>query len=1450
MATIEQAPPGHDISSVEVTSPLQNLLARAYAVDWATIFYVTIFIIAVLSRLINLGDRVMSHDESLHVKFSWDLWKNGIFQHTPLMHGPVLFHMTALMYALFGDNDFSGRLYPAILGIIMVMMPKLLFERWLGKRGAMVTSILLLISPMVLYHNRYIREDTPALFFTLLMVYAIFAYLDGVRPRQVRWLALLAASTLLSLASKESGFMYIAAFGLVLTIYWLLQVTQGIRSGKTDPIVGWVIGLAIAVLAVGGLSYGVGSKLSDVFAAGGTQISGGMLAVPIFLIVAVVFAVLIKPIRFVLEEVADRANSMFKLVLAGLIVGTIAALAVTCVTHIITDQQIERSRVAWTNYDQQIAQMQAAPPVQLDQAGQPAQPINSAPIEPTEPRPEALVNRSIIWIVLAASVLALAVVGTALLRFSRSPRLPWMDMAMIVLFAIAFCVALIIFEERSNIPKPGGGEETSATQLVNDIYLLPVWLGGIVLTAGILYLRFATRFWEALKAYPVFDVLITLGSLTLPWLSAVPMWLAGYALDANSFAADVVLKGILYTLPFVAVATAAGLSWNPTAWLLSAATFYSIFVFFYTTIFTNINGIATGLVGSLGYWLVQQGVRRGSQPQYYYLLLELPVYEYLPVIGSILAGIAGLFSLWRFRASRFEATDQAQEAYQANLLMQTMDTGIETGVDIGQTVEQAAMPTDPADPGDPAVTQISATNETIAQMETSEFVDPTVDPTAETPGAEPIVLESPQIDEPEWLERVPFMGFVGVWAVLIITFFTVAGEKMPWLTTQLTVPLIIATGWYIGSLMDKVDWEAFWQRTWGVILLSPILIIALFNVISPFFFGTRPFAGLERDDLLRTFTWMGALLVVGLICYGIYRIWRQVGTSQVIRVAALGFFALLALMTARTAWMAAYINYDYATEFMVYAHGAPAAKQIMTTIEDISKRTTDGLNAKVAYDDKVSWPGSWYFRNYTSGSFKGDMSGVSDLDQYVAIVVGDEHAAKVDTQVGDLFYKFNYIRLWWPMQDYFDLNMGRVDNIFDISGNATLPAGWVNPAMLRQGLWDIWWNRDYSAYAKATNKTMDVSQWPVADRMSVYIRKDVAAQIWDYGTGSTRVNTLPSDPFKALHCEGCAANAVFGGQGNQPGLLDHPRDISAGPDGNLYVADALNSRIVVFSPDGAYLNQLGTPGSVEQNAPGGTFHEPWGIAVGNDGKIYIADTWNHRVQVLDQNGTFLQTWGAFEQVPPGTVGRPDGFWGPRDIAVDAQNRVYVADTGNKRVRVYDGQGTWLYDIGQGGSDQGQLDEPVGLAINSETNEIYVADTWNRRIQVFDLSGGFLRSWAVQAWSATRDTGSRPYLTLDKNGTHLFVADPDAARILVYDTNGNPTVSFGNQNSAPTSSNEFAALGGITAASDGNIFVVDSGSGRILRFPAETLPNLVPPQPVLPQNNSGGEQQPAPTNDVF
>ena len=98
-------------------------MGRWTNVNWEKALYLTLIVVALATRLWGLGIRVQSHDESLHTKYSWNLYAGQGFQHTPLMHGPFLFHATALSYFLFGDNDFTARLVVALIGVAVVAFP-------------------------------------------------------------------------------------------------------------------------------------------------------------------------------------------------------------------------------------------------------------------------------------------------------------------------------------------------------------------------------------------------------------------------------------------------------------------------------------------------------------------------------------------------------------------------------------------------------------------------------------------------------------------------------------------------------------------------------------------------------------------------------------------------------------------------------------------------------------------------------------------------------------------------------------------------------------------------------------------------------------------------------------------------------------------------------------------------------------------------------------------------------------------------------------------------------------------------------------------------------------------------------------------------------------------------------------------------------------------------------
>ncbi len=202
--------------------------------------YGLILVAAVLTRFWDLGSRALHHDESLHAYFSWLLATGQGYAHDPLMHGPFLFHMNALVYALLGDSDASSRYAAALFGVILVALPILLRgERHLGRWGAMAASTLFLISPALLYQSRYIRHDIFTIVGALFLFIAIVRYIE--RPAR-GWLVAMGATLGFLLANHEIVFGIAAIFAGV--------IAGALLWGRLRAMIPVVILAGIATLAL------------------------------------------------------------------------------------------------------------------------------------------------------------------------------------------------------------------------------------------------------------------------------------------------------------------------------------------------------------------------------------------------------------------------------------------------------------------------------------------------------------------------------------------------------------------------------------------------------------------------------------------------------------------------------------------------------------------------------------------------------------------------------------------------------------------------------------------------------------------------------------------------------------------------------------------------------------------------------------------------------------------------------------------------------------------------------------------------------------------------------------------------------------------------------------------------------------------------------------------------
>jgi predicted membrane-bound mannosyltransferase/DNA-binding beta-propeller fold protein YncE len=928
----------------------------------------------------------------------------------------------------------------------------------------------------------------------------------------------------------------------------------------------------------------------------------------------------------------------------------------------------------------------------------------------------------------------------------------------------------------------------------------------VLALAAALVLLFWGYGWANLLKERSFDLLILTGTFVLPMLIPFPIkWLeprlhvaiptdaaSVNALDARGITIIAIFVAIFFLISIVI-----GMLWNRDWWKYGAL-FWGAFTILYTTVFTNAPGFFTGLIGSLGYWLVQQGVERGSQPEYYYWLVQIPMYEFLPAIGAIVAVVLGLKKLF--------VRDQAEPASEAS---------------------------------EAEVIQESGSNEANFGV---------------------------------------FFGLLLWWAVASIVAFTVAGERMPWLTYHMAWPMILLAGWGIGQIIESVSARLAEDkpgRTTIAILVLIVFVLATFNTLRSLYGATPPFQGTELAQLQATsafvFPLITAILSGALLAYlmhndlvslaivslfilvivtlissiingamllslnanpvadaaittpgslkfaasllalvgsiaGIVYLLRLPRTSAFVNLFALTAVALLIIQTARTSFRASYIFYDDATEYLVYAHGATGVKDVMAQVEEISERTAGGLNAIVAYDASapdtgVSWPFVWYLRNFTAQRSFDSPS--RSLREAVAVIVDTKNFDKIEPALGSEFYRFDYIRMWWPNQDYFNLDKTRVLNAI------------TNP-QIREGIFDIWFDRDYTKYAQAIGSTsMTLSTWVPADQMRLYVRKDVAAQIWNYGVGPSEAPVV-ADPYEAGTVI-LAADQIFGADLYPPLGLNAPRSIAAGLNEDVYVADSRNHRILHIASDGSLLQEWGTfADQATGDAPIGTFNEPWGVAVGPDSSVYVTDTWNHRVQKFTEDGKPDKIWGQYGQPVAEIPESKSSFWGPRGIAVDSQGRVFVADTGNKRIVVFDEDGNYITEFGSAGFDPGQFDEPVGVAV-ADDGTVYVADTWNQRIQSFVPSedGTFYFpsvQWDVNAWFG-QSLDNKPFIAVSAD-KHVFITDPEGYRVIEFTETGEFVRTWGDFGVDTT---EIGLASGITVDPLGFVWVTDAGNNRILRY---------------------------------
>ncbi|MBI2867162.1 MAG: TIGR03663 family protein [Chloroflexi bacterium] len=356
----------------------------------------------------------------------------------------------------------------------------------------------------------------------------------------------------------------------------------------------------------------------------------------------------------------------------------------------------------------------------------------------------------------------------------------------------------------------------------------------------------------------------------------------------------------------LAVSIIVGLGWNRKVWLTIAAIFYGVYVFFFSTQFTHLAGVGTGMWQSLGYWLAQQPVQRGNQPMYYYFII-VPLYESLPFA---LAVIGSVFYMFR-RADIFT-----------------------------------------------------------------------------------------------W--------FLVYWIVAAFLLFSWAGEKMPWLSLNLALPIALLGGKFLGEVIERIDWRGLVQR-------GGLLLLVFFPLVLALLYGIITWGGGDEGRVAASGRLILIVLLLGALTASAALL-RRLGPRAALGAIGLPVLLILAGFTVKAAGQASFANGDVPKEMLVYTQTSPDIPQLRDQIERVAMLTGKGKNIRILIDGTsgFQWPWQWYLRDYKNVAY-WDFSGTAPVqpDTDIVIVHVNNQQTMQDKEAD--FGPGRRIKLrWWFPEGYRD----------------------------------------------------------------------------------------------------------------------------------------------------------------------------------------------------------------------------------------------------------------------------------------------------------------------------------------------------------------------------------------------------------------------------------------------
>ena len=290
---------------------------------------------------------------------------------------------------------------------------------------------------------------------------------------------------------------------------------------------------------------------------------------------------------------------------------------------------------------------------------------------------------------------------------------------------------------------------------------------------------------------------------------------------------------------------------------------------------------------------------------------------------------------------------------------------------------------------------------------------------------------------------------------------------------------------------------------------------------------------------------------------------------------------------------------------------------------------------------------------------------------------------------------------------------------------------------------------------------------------------------------------------------------------------------------NIYIAEFSNHKIRKITPEGVVSTIAGSgmSGSTDATGTDASFNEPIGVAVDSSGNIYVADSFNHKIRKITQQGVVTTFAGSGNQGSTDANSTAASFGSPMGVAVDSSNNIYVADRNNNKIRKITPNGVVTTFVGSGtsGSDDGtgadaSFNFPCGIAVDSSDN-IYIGDYGNHKIRkvtpdgvVTTIAGnGTIGSTDANGTDASFD---HPFGVAVDSGNNIYVADAYSHKIRMITPEGVVTTVAGGSTYGSTDGIGVNALFyhpiGVAVDSSDNIFVADSVNHKIRKITTAKL----------------------------